>query len=697
MDADDLTASHWDDILAPRENEYSGFGSTYVPPPVTNGFDDLADNPFGVKRDEESDENDDDEDENEEPENAEDDQTTYLADGYLLHAFAAQQAANPVQEQLQDLRQSQRVEQNSQLMSELTQNLNESTLEAPEAASPVRIDPGESLFGNTTSPLKLKDTPGSPLPLPKASTTSPRRTAEFKHGHRLFTAPRARKYSSKTLAKHLSADTNGGTDAALADPLQTDSETAEKEDRRTVSGTSRAEELAQEADGPLYDVEKQANSPQKPPVTPQKTNLSTIPRREKPEPTLEISVGDPMKVGDITSAHIVYSIRTQVLNNPHFPQGTDTFTVTRRYKDFRWIYHQLQNTHPGKIIPPPPTKQTYIGRFNENFIEGRRLSLEKMLSRIAHVPQLRDDPDFVFFLLSDDFVKEAKERERLSGTTQVHDNDDHDDNAGSHLESESISAASSIGGAVAASASTVGTMGTGFMSLFSMNSKVEEPDSYFTQKRAYIDDLEVNLKALYRSVDTIAAQRIDLVALAEEILVVSKELADVEILKTTSDLLAAFGEVHEKLRDNIDRVNLQDLLTLSFTIEEYLRIIGSTHHVFEARSKVYQLLITYKQELVKKQTQLERTNQKSKSQQEKVNMLRFEVDKLQLRVSVTQKLFDQISETFKEELENFEYERIDDFRNSVEIFIEVSIESQKESIELWETFYERQGLSAVGK
>ena len=59
------------------------------------------------------------------------------------------------------------------------------------------------------------------------------------------------------------------------------------------------------------------------------------------------------------------------------------------------------------------------------------------------------------------------------------------------------------------------------------------------------------------------------------------------------------------------------------------------------------------------------------------------------------KSFKEISETIKQELENFEYERIDDFRNSVEIFIESAIESQKEAIELYETFYERQNLGDV--
>ena len=39
-----------------------------------------------------------------------------------------------------------------------------------------------------------------------------------------------------------------------------------------------------------------------------------------------------------------------------------------------------------------------------------------MLSKINHHPLLCNDPDFVMFLTSQDFVNESKERERLSGS-----------------------------------------------------------------------------------------------------------------------------------------------------------------------------------------------------------------------------------------------------------------------------------------
>lgn len=98
---------------------------------------------------------------------------------------------------------------------------------------------------------------------------------------------------------------------------------------------------------------------------------------------------------------------------------------------------------------------------------------------------------------------------------------------------------------------------------------------------------------------------------------------------------------------------------------------------------------------MKKEDSLDRLNSRYKSSVDKINQVSFEVDKLKQKVSHYEESFKSISDTIKAELDNFEMEKIQDFRNSVEIFIESSIESQKEAIELWETFYERQKLTLV--
>lgn len=657
MDPEDLTASHWDDVISPHSASTYNVNNSSKAPVLNNEFNALSVN--------ESDQ-----------ENEQEQQETQASDyGY----------DNAVKEQQDELERDERKDHKNNLLSELTHGSDDHQLD-PFAKSPERVKPSESLFNDKDSPIKV-----SAAGSEEHHLTSPQRSSDLKSSK--YGPARLRKFSSKTTVKHLESDhANKEQLGPLGDSFETKPENKSGVSTTEAGGThndnTHKDILVQQIDAPLYEINKSPNRGKEEPGEQSKYSRSpdgkpTHSRNASSD--IEITVGDPMKVGDITNAHIVYSIKTKNKNpeSENFPKGTDAFIVSRRYKDFRWIYHQLQNNHPGKIIPPPPTKQTYIGRFNENFIENRRLSLEKMLHKISHNPSLHRDPDFIMFLVSEDFGNESKERERLSGSGASLQNDE-------YLDNDSNSATETNTPVI------IGNNSGGFMSsIFSMSQRIDEPDEYFIHKKEYIENLEYNLKVFYKSIELLSSQRSEMVNLVDEISLTIDELASLEILKLTSNLLGAFGEVQLKLKDNLDRINLQDQLTLGFTIEEYLRIIGSVKSVLESRFKIYQQYYNFNQEYIKKQAQLHKLHKKFKLQPEKVNQLNFEVDRLKLKVQTFEKNFNTISTTIKSELENFEFEKIEDFRNSVEIFIESSIESQKESIELWETFYERQNLSKV--
>lgn len=663
MDQEDLTASHWDDVISPHTPPTYNVHNNLAAPALNNEFNDLSVN------------------DSEEDEEDEENETEPPAPQTPKHGHH-----DTEQEQQHELDREERKDHKNTLLSELTHGSDDHVLD-PFIKSPERVKPSESLFNDKDSPLKVPDSVPADTHM-----SSPQRSSNLKNSK--YKPARLRKFSSKTVVKHLDGDDQN---KAPLGPLG-DSDEANPEKRTAMSSdndngfhndnNNHKDMLVQQIDAPLYEINNDSSTANEQSGKHRKHSLSieddSIHARNASS-DLEITVGDPMKVGDITNAHIVYAIKTKNKNpeSEYFPKDTDTVTVSRRYKDFRWIYHQLQNSHPGKIIPPPPTKQTYIGRFNENFIENRRLSLEKMLHKISHNSSLHHDPDFIMFLISEDFNNESKERERLSGSGASLQNDEYLDN-----ESNNTNDAS-------APVITGGNSGGFMSSIFSMSQKIEEPDEYFIHKKEYIENLEYNLKVFYNSIELLTNQRLEMVNLVDEISLTIDELASLEILKVTTNLLGAFSDVQMKLKDNLDRINLQDQLTLGFTIEEYLRIIGSIKLIFGSRTKIYQQYYNFNQEYIKKQAQLNKLNKKFKMQPEKVNQLNFEVDRLKLKVQSFEKNFNTITSTIKAELEKFEFEKIDDFRNSVEIFIESSIESQKESIELWETFYERQNLSKV--
>jgi sorting nexin-1/2 len=71
-----------------------------------------------------------------------------------------------------------------------------------------------------------------------------------------------------------------------------------------------------------------------------------------------------------------------------------------------WLYDALGANNPGVVVPPVPEKNPF-GRFQDTFIEQRRLGLQQCIQKIASHPVLSKDPDLKFFLESDNFTLEV--------------------------------------------------------------------------------------------------------------------------------------------------------------------------------------------------------------------------------------------------------------------------------------------------
>ncbi|KAK9316326.1 Vps5 C terminal like-domain-containing protein [Lipomyces starkeyi] len=392
------------------------------------------------------------------------------------------------------------------------------------------------------------------------------------------------------------------------------------------------------------------------PTTSSGSGQKHIPVEQAANPTFDISVGDPIKVGELTSAHTVYNVRTRTTSKAfrYFD-----FTVTRRYRDFRWLYHQLNNNNPGIIVPAPPEKQA-VGRFDESFVEGRRAALEKMLNKIAHHPVLQHDPDLKMFLETDALSSEIKVRERLT----VAQNE------------------AKGGGGI------MGSLGGAFQ----FNGKFVEIDEWFVDKRAYIEALDLQLKALSRALDTVIVQRKELADTTSDFANALTLLGEVELSRPLATAINGLADVEQRIRDLHERQGLQDMLTLGDTIDEYVRLIDSIKTVFSQRQKSYLSWQTAEQELAKKQQYLARVMRQGKTPPERLASMQEEVAEYERRVYSLRVGYDDICKTIKSEFEKFQKEKIEDFRSSVETYLESAVESQKEAIEMWETFYERQGF-----
>lgn len=410
-------------------------------------------------------------------------------------------------------------------------------------------------------------------------------------------------------------------------------------------------------------------------------NADNIESKEKPlakeAVKFDVEVRDPVKIGELTGSHVEYTVQaTSELLEGKYSQ------VNRRYTDFRWLYRQLQNNHWGKIIPPPPEKQS-VGRFKQDFIENRRFQMERMLSNIANDPELQDDPDFLLFLTSSSFTVDSKTREHYTGSGASNDSNDLSEIHMSEIEllgPEDAAVVFKTGG-------LDGELNRSFMSLsFTSQPKYVENDEYFIEQRKATEILEEQLKQLYRSLELVDSERTELALVTDEFSNTIDSFAQFEITKRSSELLHTFADVHRRIKESLQRNSLQESVTLGVTLDEYVRSLSSVKAIFNQRAKLGYYLVIVENDFTKSKAQLDKISNSKNT--ERFQTAKVDYDVLQKRYRVVKSKWLQIGEKIKEEVGSYEHEKVTEFRNNMEIFLESSIESQKECIELWETFYQ---------
>ncbi|KAJ0235281.1 Phox homologous domain-containing protein [Hirschfeldia incana] len=121
---------------------------------------------------------------------------------------------------------------------------------------------------------------------------------------------------------------------------------------------------------------------------------------------IKITVSSPQKEQEIASSilsgggrstYITYLITTRT-NLPEY-KGSD-FTVRRRFRDVVALADRLAESYRGFCIPPRPDKSVVEGQVMQRheFVEQRRVALEKYLRRLALHPVIRKSEELRVFL-----------------------------------------------------------------------------------------------------------------------------------------------------------------------------------------------------------------------------------------------------------------------------------------------------------
>ncbi|XP_054721066.1 sorting nexin-2-like isoform X2 [Uloborus diversus] len=393
------------------------------------------------------------------------------------------------------------------------------------------------------------------------------------------------------------------------------------------------------------------------PPKPQARSSKKNEEQEENDTVLDISVSDPQKIGDGMGAYVVYKVSTRT-NLPYYKKKG--FSVSRRFSDFLGLHDKLveKHLHLGRIVPPAPEKDV-IGMTkikmskdesvsSAEFVEKRRIALERYLNRTANHPVLRMDPDFREFLEMELDLPKAKSTSALSGA------------------------------GVLRLFNRVGD------SVNKMTFKMDESDPWFEEKQHQIENLDQQLRKLHASIESLVVHRKELAANTGAFAKSAAMLGNCEEHTALSRALSQLAEVEEKIEQLHSHQAGQDFFLLSELLKDYISLIGAVKDVFHQRVKVYQTWQHAQQVLTKKREQKAKLELAGKT--DKIPQAKEEVIEWEAKSERGQEEFENISKMIRKEVERFEKSRVHDFKVSIVKYMESLLETQQQLIKHWESF-----------
>ncbi|TKY87952.1 hypothetical protein EX895_003048 [Sporisorium graminicola] len=385
--------------------------------------------------------------------------------------------------------------------------------------------------------------------------------------------------------------------------------------------------------------------------------------------TFTIKVGDPQRIGDPMTAHIVYTVRVQT-NCPAF--RSQHFSSLRRYRDFRWLHAALVQNNPGIIVPPVPEKVS-IGRFAAELVEARRIGLETCINKIANHPLLQQDDDLRLFLESDNFTADVKQRDLVKGPIVTPE------------QKTYKSWGSALLGSVVPSTSS---LSSGALSAYSF----EETDEWFNEQRVYLDSLENALKGMVKSVSALSNQRKYMVQATHDLAQVLTTLSGSSLSRSLSTCFAGLAEVKRRAMELEDLQAEADVRQLGTTMYEYERVVGSVRKAFKVRTEVWAKSARHTDELRKARARFDKYKSANPSSAgPQFQSLLAEVTEAETKALDAQRLFDTVSHRCKDEMERLDLERVLDFKRVVGEWLTDMIVRQEEVVEEWVRYCELLG------
>lgn len=126
---------------------------------------------------------------------------------------------------------------------------------------------------------------------------------------------------------------------------------------------------------------------------------------------------------------------------------------------------------------------------------------------------------------------------------------------------------------------------------------------WFEQKQTWIEQLDVQLRKLYASVESLIHHRKELTTATGQMAKSTAILGNCEEHNSLSCALSQLATTHEKIEKVYERQTSNDFTYLAELLKDYIALIGSVREVFAQRVKAFQTLTANEQFLSKKREQ----------------------------------------------------------------------------------------------
>ncbi|KAI7798275.1 putative sorting nexin-2, partial [Triplophysa rosa] len=370
---------------------------------------------------------------------------------------------------------------------------------------------------------------------------------------------------------------------------------------------------------------------------------------------IQISVSDPEKMGDGMNAFMVYKVSTKTSLSIF---NSDEFSVKRRFSDFLGLHSKLASKylHIGYIVPPAPEKsivgmtKVKVGKedlSSVEFVEKRRSALERYLMRTVKHPALLKDPDLLQFLESSELPR-AVSTQALSGAGIL------------RMVNKAADAVNK------------------------MTIKMNESDAWFEEKQQQFENLDVQLRKLHASVESLVCHRKELSVNTASFAKSAAMLGNSEDHTALSRALSQLAEVEEKIDQLHQEQAYADFYHFSELLGDYVRLLTAVKGVFDQRMKTWakwqdaQVMLQRKREA---EAKLQYANKPDKLQQAK-----DEIKEWEGKVQQGERDFEQISKSIRREVGRFQKDRVKDFKLVILKYLESLVHTQQQLIKYWEAF-----------